>query len=146
MAENKTKPTRKSIDRFINSVEPARRADDARLLLPLFKRATGMDPVLWGDNMIGFGTYHYRYKSGRQGDYFLTGFSPRKAALSVYIMPGFKAYQTFLSNLGRHKHSVSCLYLTNLSNIDLNVLHDLVRQSVEDMKRIYPDWSENAFR
>lgn len=105
-----------------------------------------MEPIIWGENMIGFGTYHYHYKSGRQGDYFLTGFSPRKSAISIYIMPGFKKYGAFLSKLGKHKHSVSCLYIPNLSKVELPVLKQLVEHSVDEMKNIYSDWSEDAFR
>ncbi|MBL4890724.1 MAG: DUF1801 domain-containing protein [Rhizobiaceae bacterium] len=91
--------------------------------------------------MIGFGQYHYKYASGREGDYFLTGFSPRKNSMSIYIIPGFKSYGKLLEKLGKHKHSVSCLYVTRLENIDLDVLGEMVRQSIADMKEIYPDRS-----
>ena len=114
-----------------------RRADAAELLL-LFTEATGFQPVMWGDNIVGFGQYHYRYDSGREGDWPITGFSPRKQNLSIYIMPGFSRYQTLLDKLGKHKHSVSCLYVNKLSDIDTATLKALVARSVKDMSELYP--------
>jgi len=141
MSENKTKPTDKDVAKYLKSVEPMRRQEEGLVLLELMQKATQMQPVIWGENLIGFGQYHYHYKSGRQGDYFLTGFSPRKSALSIYIIPGFKNYGNLLKKLGKHKHSVSCLYVTRLDHIDLSVLSELIYRSVEDMKSQYPHWS-----
>ncbi len=104
-------------------------------------RATGFDPRIWGDSMVGYGQYRYKYKSGHSGEYFLTGFSPRKSAMSIYVMPGFKQYEKQLALLGKHGHSVSCLYVTRLANIDLGVLENIVADSVSRMKKLYPDWS-----
>ena len=104
------------------------------------QRASGFKPAIWGASIIGFGEYHYRYASGREGDFLLTGFAPRKAAMTIYIMPGFKRYAALLGKLGKFKTSVSCLYVTRLENIDLATLEQLVAQSVEDMKSIYPQW------
>jgi len=104
-------------------------------------RATGFDPRIWGDSMVGYGQYRYKYKSGHGGEHFLTGFSPRKSAMSIYVMPGFKQYEKQLALLGKHKHSVSCLYVTRLANIDLGVLENIVADSVSRMKKLYPDWS-----
>lgn len=142
MADNKTKPTDADIKAFIESVENERRRNDAKILVKLMKRATSMKPRLWGENLIGYGHYNYKYKSGHGGEYFLTGFSPRKAATSIYIMPGFKPYADQLAKLGKHKHSVSCLYVTRLENIDLDILEEIVKDSVARMKATYPDWSK----
>lgn len=140
MAENKIQPHDGDLHAFLESVEPEKRRADGLILLKMMQEITGMSPKMWGENMVGFGKYHYKYKSGREGDYLLTGFSPRKAAMSIYIMPGFKRYGDLLEKLGKHKHSVSCLYVTRLENIDLDILAELVRQSVADMKDIYPEW------
>lgn len=141
MAENKTMPTDASVPDFIAAVANETRRQDAYLLLELMNRITGFEPCLWGDSLIGYGHYRYKYKSGHGGEFFLTGFSPRKAATTIYIMPGFKQYGPQLAKLGKHKHSVSCLYVTRLSNIDLAVLEDIVTDSVSRMKKLYPDWS-----
>ena len=141
MAENKTMPTDASVTDFIAAVENDTRREDAYLLLELMNRITGFKPRLWGESLIGYGHYRYKYKSGHGGEYFLTGFSPRKSAMTIYIMPGFKQYGAKLAKLGQHKHSVSCLYVTRLSSIDLTVLEDIVTDSVSRMKKLYPDWS-----
>lgn len=147
MAENVTRPTSTDVDVFLKEVEHPRRREQAQFLLPLFKRWTGMKPVLWanglagksGSGIIGFGHYHYRYASGREGDWFLTGFSPRKQNMAIYIMPGFDGAEDILERLGPHKHSVSCLYLTNLAKNDMSALEALVRQGIEIMKERY-EW------
>lgn len=92
---------------------------------------------MWGDSIVGFGEYHYKYKSGREGDWFITGFSPRKQNLTIYIMPGFSEYADLLKKLGKHKHSVSCLYLNKLADIDFQVLEKLIAKSVVDMASLY---------
>ena len=97
---------------------------------------------MWGESLIGYGFYHYKYESGHEGDYFLTGFSPRKSATSIYIMPGFKQYTDQLARLGPHKHSVSCLYITKLARIDLAVLEGIVTDSVKRMKAMY-EWQSD---
>ena len=141
-ANNKTKPTSANVREFLGTVEPSRRREDSMVLLDLFSRATEMEPVLWGANIVGYGQYFYKYASGRSGDFPLTGFSPRKAAMSIYIMPGFKLYADQLANLGKHKHSVSCLYITRLDQVDMFVLEELVAASVSKMKEIYPVWKD----
>lgn len=138
MSENKTKPTDASVNDFIESIDHKTRKADSKILLPAMSAWTGMKPRLWGPSIIGFGEYHYRYESGREGDHLLTGFAPRKTAMTVYIMPGFKPYQEHLTRLGPHKHSSSCLYITRLERIDIKVLEDIVRDSVERMKAKYP--------
>ncbi len=138
--ENKTRPTDGSVVDYLNSIAPARRREDAFTLLALCERITGLEPTLWGTSIVGFGQYHYRNASGREGDFMLTGFAPRKAAMSIYIMPGFKSFEQQLNRLGKHRHTVSCLYVTNLANIDMTILEAIISLSVEEMKHRYPDW------
>lgn len=136
-SENKTAPTKASVKEFIDSQELERRKD-CRTLSAMMRRVTKKRAVMWGDSMVGFGQYYYQYASGREGQYFRTGFSPRKKDFTVYIMPGFKKHGKRLKKLGPHKHSVSCLYIKRLSDIDLTVLEDIVRIGFEDMAKIYP--------
>lgn len=140
MAENKTQPTKASVAKFIAGVEPARRREDARTMLAMMKRLTDWPAVMWGDSIVGFGRYHYKYASGREGDFLITGFSPRKAATTVYIMPGFKQYGPQLKRLGKHKHSVSCLYLTKLDGLDLTALEEIITDSVRRMQEMSVEW------
>jgi len=141
MAENKTKPSDRDVHAFIAGIEHETRRADAQVLLDMMARVTGFEPVMWGDSIVGFGQYHYSDESGREGEYLITGFSPRKSATSVYIMPGFKRYGDLLARLGKHRHSVSCLYINRLDKIDLSVLEEIVADSVGRMKEIYPQWS-----
>ncbi|MBU2581030.1 MAG: DUF1801 domain-containing protein [Alphaproteobacteria bacterium] len=141
MAENKTRPTRSGVSTFIAAVENDRRQQDSKVLLEMMSRITGFKPQMWGDAIVGYGRYRYKYESGRSGEYFLTGFSPRKSAMTIYIMPGFMQYEKQLAKLGRHRHSVSCLYVARLDAIALDVLEDIIADSVERMKSIYPDWA-----
>ena len=138
---DKTVATHADIAAFIETVEPARRRAEASVLLGLMSGITGMEPRMWGPSIIGFGRYAYRYDSGRSGESFLTGFAPRKAASVVYVMPGFKPYEAQLACLGPHKHSVSCLYLSNLQKNDLSALEEIIADSVERMKSKY-EWRE----
>ncbi|MGD1950156.1 MAG: DUF1801 domain-containing protein [Leptolyngbyaceae cyanobacterium] len=137
MSDLKTQPNDASVDEFIRSVDNEQRRNDALILLPMMQRITQREPKMWGDSMIGFGRYHYENKSGRGADWFLTGFSPRKREMSVYIMPGFENYSALLDQLGKHRLGKSCLYLKNLSNLNLTVLETLIAQSVADMKSTY---------
>lgn len=137
MATLKTQPTDASVDDFIESVEPERRRDDARQLLKLLRRVTRTKPKLWGDSIVGFGKYHYEYDTGREGDWFRVGFSPRKANLVVYIMPGYRDYGELMQKLGKHKLGKSCLYINKLADIDLAVLEELVRESLAYLKQTY---------
>ena len=136
MSKNKTKPTDVSVTEFINSIEHQGRREDAFVLLELFNRVTGLEPVMWGETMIGYGHYHYKYESGWEGDAFLIGFSPRKAQMVVYI--SVKRYQEQLKKLGKHKSSVACLYLSRISNIDLKVLEEIITDDFQRMKELYP--------
>lgn len=139
MAENKTKQTDQSPEDFINSIENETRKKDGLTLLSLMRKITGEPAVMWGPSIIGFGTYHYRYDSGQEGTWMLTGFSPRKANLVLYIMPGFSDYERLLARLGKYKTGKSCLYINRLSDIDMTVLEELVSLSFSHMRQKYAD-------
>lgn len=140
MAELKTKKNKASVTAFLSSVKDERRREDARRLLGIFKEVTGMKPAMWGGSIIGFGSYHYEStRSAQKGDWPLTGFSPRKANLTIYIMPGFKQYAALLKKLGKHKKSVSCLYVNNLSDIHVPTLKKIIKESVREMRKRYPN-------
>ncbi len=129
MAQLKTRPNDESVEAFLESVDDETKRRDCLTLLSLMQEETGHEPKMWGGSIVGFGSYHYKYASGREGDWFLTGFSPRKQALSLYIMAGFSRYEDFLERLGKHKTGKSCLYVKTLDDVDLDVLRELVRES-----------------
>jgi hypothetical protein len=135
MSENKTKPTNADVLEFIATVPDERKRQESLTLLALMREVTGEEPQMWGSSIIGFGSYHYKYASGREGDSALTGFSPRKAAMTVYITAGFGQYEELMQKLGKHTTGSSCLYIKRLSEIDLGVLRELVALSVDHMKR-----------
>lgn len=135
MTENKTKPTDQSPEDFLDAIENDIRRADGVSLLSMMQRITGEPAVMWGPSIIGFGSYAYRYESGREGRAMLTGFSPRKAHLVLYIMPGFSDYEGLLSRLGKHKTGKSCLYVKRLSDIDETVLDELITLSVSHMRQ-----------
>jgi hypothetical protein len=137
MADQKTKRNEASVTDFLDQIENEQRRADCRELLIIFSEVTGEPPKMWGEKMVGFGKYHYRYKSGHEGNWFLTGFSPRKQNLTIYIMAGFENYNDILENLGKYKTSSSCLYVKKLEDIDKEVLRKLIRRSVEDMRERY---------
>ena len=134
MAENKTIKTGASVDEFMAGVENKRRREDGLVLLEIMRDVSGLEPEMWGPSIIGFGSYHYRYESGREGDMPLIGFSPRKQSLSLYIMSGFDEYEELLGRLGKHRTGASCLYINKLADVDVGVLRELVSQSVEHMR------------
>ena len=134
LAENKTQKTGASVEDFIESVENKRRREDGFALLEIMKDVTGEDAEMWGPSIIGFGDYHYKYESGREGDFFLTGFSPRKQSLSLYIMAGFEEYDSLLDALGKHRKGASCLYINKLADVDMEVLRELIEKSVEQAR------------
>lgn len=142
MAELKTTQTDADVEAFLNSVEHEGKRADSFKILELMRKVTGLEPKMWGDSMIGFGKYHYRYASGHEGDSGLVGFSPRKQNLTLYLMgcyirPEDKTYDELFSKLGKHKTGKSCLYINKLDDVDMNVLEELVRKSFEDMKNFY---------
>ena len=137
-SENKTRATEGSVADFLQAVEPERRRADAMRLDAIFREVTGFEPVMWGPSIIGYGRYHYRYASGREGDFLATGFSPRKAALSIYIMPGYADFGPILKALGKHKTGKSCLYINKLADIDEAVLKRLIRAGLDDLAKFWP--------
>jgi hypothetical protein len=138
MAEPKTRPTKVRVDKFIATVKPDSRRAECDIVVKMMKRATKENPVMWGPNIVGFGTYRYTYASGATGDWPRIGFSPRKTAMTLYIMPGAEKYAGLLEKLGKHKLGKSCLYLNKLADVDLKVLEQIVVRSVAEMKKLYP--------
>jgi glycine cleavage system protein P-like pyridoxal-binding family len=138
MSENKNIQNENSVEDFLNSIENEQRKKDTFEVVELMKTITGLKPKMWGDSIVGFGSYHYKYASGREGDYFITGFAPRKANLSVYIIDGLEKYAALLEKLGKHETSVSCLYITKLDKIDREVLKEIITKSYTYMCKNYP--------
>ena len=138
MTQNKTVQTDASVDEFIASIAHPTRRQDAVVLVDLFSKVTGFSAKMWGDSIVGFGQYHYRYATGREGDFLATGFSPRKSNLSIYIMPGFGDFSDILKNLDKHKLEKSCLYVNKLEDIELNVLAQLITVGLERLDQIWP--------
>lgn len=137
MSDNKTKPTKVSVEAFLDSVPDAGKRADALVLIDIMQRATGEKPVMWGPSIIGFGSYHYRYDSGREGESPVVGFSPRKAELVLYIVTGFTGAEPLLAKLGKHTTGKSCLYIKHLTDVDQRVLRKLVDQSVAAVRAKY---------
>ena len=137
MAELKTTPTNEDVDAFVNSVEDEQKRNDCRRIIKIMSELSGEQPKMWGPSIVGFGTYHYRYATGREGDWMLTGFSPRKQALTLYIMSGLKDFEKMLSTLGKYKTGKACLYIKKLDDIDESVLRNLIRASIDKLKKIY---------
>jgi len=134
MAEPKTKKTDASVAAFLDAVADPGRREDARAVLALMKRFTGEEPKMWGPSIVGFGSYTYTYASGQTGDWPIAAFSPRKQALTLYLMPGFEKDADLMKRLGKHRTGKSCLYLNRLADVDAGVLEELVRRSVEQMR------------
>ena len=135
MAELKTKPNDQSVTGFLNEVTDEKKRRDCFTILDIMKQITQEEPVMWGDSIVGFGSYHYKYASGREGDWFLTGFSPRKQNLTLYIMSGFSGYEKLLAQLGKYKTGRSCLYIKKLEDIDMDVLREMITQSIEKVSK-----------
>lgn len=134
MSENKTKPTGDDVETLIGAIADPQRRADAEEVCTMLARASGEIPQVWRGNMVGFGTYRYRYDSGREGELFITGFASRAAALTLYIMSGFPQYQELMDRLGKHKTGKSCLYIKRLADVDGAVLEELVTRSVAHMR------------
>jgi len=137
MAENKTKPSKVSVTAFMNSIEDKQKRLDARKVAAMMREATGSRARMWGANIVGFGEYHYKYDSGREGDFMITGFSPRKQALTLYVIPGFKHFEPLMNKLGKYKTGKSCLYVKRLEDVDEKVLKQLIVGSVKHMRKNY---------
>lgn len=138
MAENKTRATAASVADFIDSVPNATRREDAKKVCAMMERLSGYPPVLWGPSIVGFGSYHYKYESGREGDAARIGFSPRSTALVLYLVDGYDGKEEQLGRLGKHKTGVSCLYINKLADVDLAVLEEMITDSLAYMDEKYP--------
>ncbi|MBO6792696.1 MAG: DUF1801 domain-containing protein [Balneolaceae bacterium] len=137
MADNKTVPTKLSVDEYINAIEHPQRKEDCKAIIELMKEISGREPVMWGHSIVGFGKYHYKYESGREGDMLATGFSNRKQAITLYIMGGFKRYEELLDRIGTYKNGKSCFYIKRLSDIDIEVLSALISESLKAVEEKY---------
>ena len=129
MAELKTKVNDAPVEKFLDSVKDEQTKKDCFTLLDLLKKTTKQEPKMWGSSIVGFGTYHYKGKSGREGEWFVTGFSPRKQNMTVYFCTGFHNMEPFMKKLGKFKTSVGCLYFKNLSDIDIKMLTEMIKQT-----------------
>jgi hypothetical protein len=138
MTETKTRPTQMRVADFIDAAPDAVRREDAKTLVALMSRISGEEPVMWGPSIIGFGTYHYRYESGHEGDACRLGFSPRKAELVLYVLNGSPEQEAQLARLGKHKTGKACLYIRKLADVDMAVLEDLIRDQLAWMDARYP--------
>ncbi len=136
-ADNKTKPSAESVATFLAAQDEKRRRD-CEALVALMARVTGEPAVMWGGSMVGFGAYRYRYESGREGEMFEVGFSPRKSNLTLYIVPGFTEYEAHLARLGRYTTGKSCLYVKSLADVDMAVLEELIARSVAAIRECHP--------
>jgi len=134
MAELKTKPTQASVKDFLNQIPDKERRDDCFAIAKIMEEVTGDKPKMWGASIVGFGTYHYKYASGREGDWPVTGFSPRKKDLTLYIMMGFEKHADLMKQLGKYSNAKSCLYIRRLSDIHVPTLKKLIKSSVKDLK------------
>ncbi|TCJ01695.1 DUF1801 domain-containing protein [Cytobacillus praedii] len=138
MYELKTKETDNSVIEFIEAVENPKKREDAYKLLDIFKETTGFEAKMWGPSIIGFGSYHYKYESGHEGDAPLVGFSPRKAKISLYFAPGEKKREQLLKNFGKHTTGKACVYINKIADINEDVLKELINESVKFLKETYP--------
>lgn len=136
---NKTVKTDQSVADFLEKIDDETQKRDCFTILNLMGRLSGSHPKMWGSSIIGFGDYHYRYESGREGDFFRIGFAPRKGKLSLYIMSGFSNYDELLAKLGKHKTGKSCLYIKRLDDVDMNILEEICRRSLDYMAKTYPE-------
>lgn len=138
MAQNKTQETDQSVADFIANIADDTRREDCRQVVELMTESSGEPPRMWGKSIIGFGRYHYRYESGREGDFMRIGVSPRARELTLYMMPGFEAHAGLLKQLGRHRTGKSCLYIPRLAQVDVDVLKELIAASLAVMAERYP--------
>ncbi|MDE0036119.1 MAG: DUF1801 domain-containing protein [Gammaproteobacteria bacterium] len=138
MSDLKTRPTASSVDAFIDTVDDEHKRADCRVLAGLMAEITGAEGVMRGSSIVGFGSYHYRYASGREGDFFEAGFSPRKRALTIYVMAGFAEYEDLLARLGKYSTGKSCLYVKRLADIDFDLLREMLIRSVAYIRAKYP--------
>lgn len=136
-AKNKTVENNSSVTDFIESIEDQKKKADSIIINALITELTGESPKMWGSSIIGYGNYHYKYESGREGDFMKIGFSPRKQSLTLYIMPGFGRYEEIMQLLGKYKTGKSCLYIKKLADVDLKALKELIKESYDYMTDKY---------
>ena len=136
MSELKTKPTKASVEKFINQIPDETKREDSRQVARIMEEITGEQPTMWGPSIVGFGTYHYKYASGHEGDWPIAAFSPRKQDLTLYLLPGFTEQTDLMKQLGKHRTGKSCLYIKRLSDVHLPTLKKLIRDSVKRMRKI----------
>jgi len=141
MAEMKTKPTKVSVEKFLNGIADETRREDCFKVAQMMEEITGEKPVMWGPSIVGFGSFHYKYASGREGDWPIAAFSPRKQDLTVYILPGLASYSDLMQQLGKYRSAKSCLYIKRLSDVHVPTLKKLIRQSIKTMKQIVKERS-----
>lgn len=134
MSELKTKKNEKDVLDFIENVDHKKRKKDSLKLFELMNKTLGIAPSMWGDSIVGYGSYHYKSKSGRTGDWFVTGFSPRKQSMTVYVLPGLHKFEKELEALGKHKIGKGCIYINKLEDIDIEVLMDIVQKAYKDFE------------
>ena len=144
MAELKTKPTDANVNKFLEGVTDEQRRKDCLTVLSLMRQITKQEPKMWGDSIVGFGSYHYKYASGQEGDWPLTGFSPRKTSLTIYVTPGLHRYAELLKKLGKHSTGQSCLYIKKLADVDASVLKQLIAQGVKDQQQLVRERTKAA--
>ena len=137
MSQNKTVPNELSVSDYLNAIENPQRKQDCWAIHDLMKKVSGKEPKMWGASMVGFGTYHYKYESGREGIMLTTGFSNRKQAITLYIMDGFKRHKELLEKIGPHKTGKSCFYIKRLSDIDINMLSLVISESLKAVEKKY---------
>ena len=133
MPEPKTQPNTATVEKFLNAIADEQRRQDCFRVLQLMKAATKTEPAMWGTSIVGFGRYRYKYESGTKGEWFLTGFSPRKSDLTLYIMSGLERYGALLAKLGKHKTGKACLYIKKLDDVDVSTLKQLIERSLTDL-------------
>jgi Domain of unknown function (DU1801) len=131
MADLKTVPTKVSVDIFLKGITDEKKREDCYQILDMMKKATKSEPKMWGTSIVGFGNYHYVYESGREGDWFIAGFSPRKQNLTLYSMGGFLQFEDLMKQLGKHSTGKGCLYINKLEDVDTKVLKKLIKESVK---------------
>ncbi|MCB0281554.1 MAG: DUF1801 domain-containing protein [Calditrichae bacterium] len=137
MGELKTKPNNASVEDFLKAVSDPQKQKDSFTILKMMQEISGHKPEMWGSSIVGFGKYHYKYESGREGNWFLTGFSPRKQALTIYVMAGFKKYDSYLKNLGKFKTGAGCLYVKKLADINTDILKEIIKDSIATVSKKY---------
>ena len=135
MAEMKTKETNASVKDFLNKIPDKERRDDCFAIAKMMEEASGMKPKMWGPSIVGFGSYHYKYDSGREGDWMQIGFSPRKNDLTLYLMMGFEKHGELMEQLGKHKTSRSCLYIKRLDDVHVPTLKKLIKESLKQLRK-----------